>query len=57
MKEEIVQHERKIGKVGRSSWMLIIDKKRLEKLGYNPGDILEKIVITAEKQKEKKNGS
>ena len=53
MNEEIIQYERRIGKVGRSSWMLIISKDRLEKLGYKPGDILEKIVITAKKQRTK----
>jgi hypothetical protein len=53
MREEIIQYERKISKVGRSSWMLIIDKSRLERLGYQPGDTLEKIVITAQKPKRK----
>lgn len=50
MKEKIIQYERKISKVGRSSWMIIIDKARLEKLGYKPGDTIDEVLLTVKKK-------
>ena len=51
MKEEIIQYERTISKVGKYSWMLVIDKKRLQTLGYMPGDTIEKVVLTVSRKR------
>lgn len=46
MKElKVKQYSKKISAVGRSSWMIILDKKPLEKRGIKLGDTIDEVTL------------